>query len=259
MFNIRKLLKGLALITLSASVSTSFAQDELRGKTLFVTVDPTTPPFATLDDDYRTPIGLDVDIIMELQDRLGFSLKENRIFPLMGADQFDRVKDHNLDIVAGCLSKTKAREDFMDFTPVYYDTGLSFMYKDGKYSGAKTISDLSNATVAVVTDTVAIPFVKKRMPNSQLKEYSSFMQAIIALSKGEVDVLAYDKPIIDYFAYTLPDFHFDVLDREYEKEYCQIALGLVKDSPYRDVISREIENMVEDGTMNRLMARYKRH
>lgn len=234
MFNTRKLLKCLVLIYLSACFSISFAQDELRGKTLFVTVDPTTPPFATLDDDYRTPIGLDVDIIMELKNRLGFSLKENRIFPLMGVDQFERVKDHNLDIVAGCLSKTKARESFMDFTKVYYDTGLSFMYKEGKYTGAKKISDLANATVAVVSDTVA-------------------------LSKGEADVLAYDKPIIDYFAYTLPDFHFDVLDREYEKEYCQIALGLAKDSPYRDVISHEIEEMVEDGTMGRIVARYKRH
>lgn len=95
MFNTRKLLKCLVLIYLSACFSISFAQDELRGKTLFVTVDPTTPPFATLDDDYRTPIGLDVDIIMELKNRLGFSLKENRIFPLMGVDQFERVKDHN--------------------------------------------------------------------------------------------------------------------------------------------------------------------
>lgn len=135
------LIKIVPFVCLCFSLTNAYARGELQGKTLFVSVDPTNPPFATLENDFKTPYGLDVDIIMELKNRLGFEIKDNRIYPLLRSDQLKMIKDGRLDLIGGCLSAVAERDEYMDFTPVYYDTGLSFLYKKGKFVNPQKVSD----------------------------------------------------------------------------------------------------------------------
>lgn len=251
------LIKIVPFVCLSLTCANVYAQGELQGKTLYVSVDPTNPPFATLENDFITPKGLDVDIIMELKNRLGFELKDNRIYPLLRSDQLQMVKDGRLDILGGCLSAVDERESFMDFSLVYYDTGLSFLYKKGKFSNAKKVADFKGAKIGVVKGSVGIPFLDKRMPDNEREIFPSFMSGILAVANGSIDALVYDKPIIDYFALTVPSFELEVLNREYEKDFCQIALGLQNNSPYKDIISRELEAMMYDGTLDRIIDKYR--
>ena len=255
---ILNLFKIVPLMCLCLLFTNAYARGELQGKTLYVSVDPTNPPFATLENDFVTPKGLDVDIIMELKRRLGFEIKDNRIYPLLRSDQLQLVKSGNLDILGGCVSAIPERDVYMDFTSIYYDTGLSFLYKKGKFSNATKVADFEGAKIGVVNGTVGVPFLDKRMPNNEREVFPNFMTGILAVANGSVDAFVYDKPIIDYFARTVPSFELEVLNREYEKEFCQIALGLKNNSPYKDIISREIEAMMNDGTLDRFIKQYRK-
>ncbi|MDO4675590.1 MAG: hypothetical protein Q4A68_03290 [Anaerobiospirillum succiniciproducens] len=71
----------MAISALFAS-SAAQADGELEHVTLTVLVNPLGAPQAFLKDDFQRPYGIDVDVIYELQRRLGFKLTENRIFVL---------------------------------------------------------------------------------------------------------------------------------------------------------------------------------
>ena len=248
--------KACSLVAIVLLISPAYAAGELAGKTLYVSVDPTTPPFSTLADDFITPIGLDVDIIIELQKRLGFEIAENRILPMMRSEQMKRIKNNQLDLVAGCLSATADRAKYLDFSPVYYDTGLSIIYSKSKYNKVTDFRKFNDAKVGAVEGTVSEHFIDRQLQGAQKVIFPSFMIAMIAVTQGTVDAIVYDRPLIEYFAQSMPDFNLEVIDDIYERQYCQIALGFSKNSPYTFIISKELYNMKKDGTLDAIIDKY---
>lgn len=253
---IKKVCSVAAMAAMALFISPAYAAGALAGKTLHVAVDPTNPPFSTLADDFRTPTGLDVDIIIELQKRLGFEIAENRILPMLRSEQMRRIKNNQMDLVAGCLSATADRAKHMDFSPVYYDTGLSVIYSKSKYNKVKDFRKFNDARVGAVEGTVGENFIDRQLQEAEKVLFPSFMVAMIAVTQGTVDAIVYDKPIIEYFAQSMPDFNLEVIDDIYERQYCQIALGFGKNSPYTFIISKELYNMKNDGTLDAIVNKY---
>lgn len=253
---IKKTFGAVAIAAMALIVCPAQAAGELAGKTLRIGVDPTNPPFATLANDYITPVGLDIDIIMELKKRLGFELAENRILPMLRGEQLRRVKNKQIDVLAGCLSATIERTEFMDFSHIYFDTGLSVIYSKKKYNNVDDIKKFSNGKVGAVLGTTGEDFIDRNIPGAEKVQLSSFMIGIVAVTQGKLDAMVYDKPIIEYFAQTMPAFNLQIVDKIYDRHYGQIAFGFTKDSPYAYDISTEMYRMKLDGTLDKIIKKY---
>ena len=115
----KKLICGCAALLGLMFSAPSQAMGELENVTLTVYVNPIGAPHAYLENDITHPQGLDVDIIYELQRRLLFNLRENRIFPLDRDSAFARMKAGEADLVGGGISYTMARSKIYSFTPIY--------------------------------------------------------------------------------------------------------------------------------------------
>lgn len=93
----KHLLSILFVLFSSIFALSAHADDELKGKTLTVFIDPFSAPSAFFTDQIREPVGMDVDVIYELKKRLGFELTDNRILPLPLGDAIDSIKSGKAD------------------------------------------------------------------------------------------------------------------------------------------------------------------
>ena len=116
----KKLICGCAALLGLMFSAPSQAMGELENVTLTVYVNPVGAPHAYLENDITHPQGLDVDIIYELQRRLLFNLRDNRIYPLDRDSAFARMQAGEADLVGGGISYTMARAKIFKFTPIVH-------------------------------------------------------------------------------------------------------------------------------------------
>ncbi len=242
------------IITCASNVANAY--NELKGATLKIYVHPSNPPFSTVSKDYRSAVGLDIEIIEELQKRLGFSLEEDRIFPLLRADQLEKMKKGECDMLGGSMSFTKQRAQYMHFTPIYFDSGLGILYSK-KYNGEKikSLADLKGKRVVVINGSSAENFMKS-LATSKIIVAQNFTKAALSVAYGRIDAFVYDKPILINFAKEMDHMNLGVTEDLFSRSSAQYAFALPKDSPYFEYIDREIQNMIYDGTMSDIISKY---
>ncbi len=252
---IKTLMASLGVYLLMFS-STSNAFNELKDVTLRIYVSPSNPPFSSLHTDYKTPIGLDIDIIKELQNRLGFKLEEDRIYALLRAAQLKRLQNNECDILGGSMSVTKKRAQYMHFSPIYFDSGLGILYSSKFNNKIKSFNDLKGKRIAVVEGTSGETFIKNSGIAKVVIPVQNFTKAALSVAYNKVDAFVYDKPIIQTFAEQMKDLNLKVTDDLFARESAQYAFAYPKDSPYAHIFDKEIMNMIYDGTMSDLIAKY---
>ncbi len=244
---------GLSCLLLS---STASAFNELKGATLKIYVNPSNPPFSTLQSDYKTTVGLDIDIIRELQKRLGFELEEDRVFPLLRAAQLVKMKNGECDMLGGSMSFTKQRAQYMHFTPIYFDSGLGILYSTKYNNKIKSLEDLKGKRVAVIEGTSGESFVKNLGSAKVVIPVQNFTRAALSVAYNKVDAFVYDKPILQNFASQMQSLNLKVTEDLFAREAAQYAFAFPKDSPYSEIFDKEIKNMIYDGTMSDIIAKY---
>ncbi len=241
-------------------INTASASNELKDVTLYVVTDPSVPPFSYLKGDYVTPEGIDVDMVFELQKRLGFKLKENRIFPLTLACKMQALKEQKIDLAIGSISATKERAKFMHFSPIYYHAGISILYST-KYSNdvLNGFEDLNNKKVMVLSHSIADDLISK-LDKNNLKKVSifSFNEGLLAVANGKVDAFVSDRDTLEYYANSLHSLNLGVGSKVYAKELSEFAFASPKDAFYNKYIDREIQNMLNDGTIQKIIDKYSK-
>lgn len=255
----RSFLLSLACFILPINVS--FAANELKDVTLSVATDPSVPPFSYLKGDYMTPEGIDIDIIFEIQKRLGFKLKDNRVFPLTLPDRIQAIKDHKIDIAIGSISSTPERAKFMHFSPVYYHAGISILYsKKFSKEPLNTFADLKLKKVMVLSKSIADELVSN-MPKDAMRKITvfTFNDGLLSVANGNVDAFISDRQILEYYAHTLQSLELGVGSEVYAEDLSNIAIATPKKSPYKKYIDMEMQKMINDGTIKKIIDSYKLH
>ena len=236
------------------SATPSYALGELENVTLTVYVNPVGAPQAFLKDDLARPLGIDVDIIYELQRRLLFNLKENRIFPLSHTEGFKRLKSGQADIVIGGISYTFERSSIYDFTPIFYSSSLAVLYNPKRNPDVHSEKDIRGKRIGVEHGTVAAEFAEQYGAN--LVYFTNNILASFQVSSGELDGLIYDRPPIADLAHSIPSANLSVTDNYFGDDACQYAFALAKNSPYTEVIANTMEQMMMDGTIDAIMRKW---
>lgn len=156
-----------------------------------------------------------------------------------------------IDLIIAGMSPTLERKMTIDFTDYYYQSELVVVVKkDGKYTDAKSLEDLSGATIVAQMntfhDTVVdqIPGVNHAMP------MESFPAMIVALNSGAVDGYIAERPGAEADTMANPDLTYIMFDEgkgfEASEDDTAIAIGLVYGSPYKDAINELLAGISED-------------
>ena len=242
---------GCMLFSLNAA-----ADGELSGLSVRAFIDPTTAPFGFVQDDLTKPQGLDVDILYELQRRLGFSFYDDRIFPLMRGQQMELIKRGEADILCGGMSATDERAEFMDYSPIYFDTGMAVMYSKERNPQIKSYRDLAGKKVMAQAASSAETFVRENLPDSEVILINNIILGYFAVAYGQADAVFYDRPILEYFARTMTTLKLAVTEEILGREDSQYAFGFQKGSPYTRYFLQALRDMEYDGTLDRLKEKW---
>lgn len=246
----------LSALMLGLGLSTNvLAEGELKGKTLTAVINPVGAPLAFLTDDLEHPQGIDVDIILELQKRLGFKLTENRIFPEAFTDGMERVRTGKADIMGGGVSYTVARTEKFDFSPIYYESSLALLYSKKYNPDIKTLIDIKGKTIGVQMGSTSEHYAN--MFHATPVIFNNVMLAYFQVARGKMDGIIFDRPEVADFARVMPGLDLAITNDTFGADDCQFALLLAKDSPYREIIAYTMEQMFMDGTIDSIKNKWR--
>src|SRR5690606_15989164 len=131
------------LKTLGAGLALSVATGTAGAETLKVVTDPSFVPFEMMDQKTGEMIGFDMEIIAEVAERAGFdyelqTMDFNGIIPAL--------QTGNVDIAIAGITITEEREQIVDFSDPYYDSGLRILVREGN-DKVKTLDDLEGKKI----------------------------------------------------------------------------------------------------------------
>lgn len=162
----------------------AFLNSESIKEELIAVGDENLAPFSYLEDG--KPSGYDVDIIRAIEDQFG---KKITIRLMPWSEAIDTVTSGEADILLG-VSQTDQRREILDF-PERTITQRSVFFVDKDRFLDPTLDPLHfDGVVGVRTEGANKELVRAQFPTSVLKEFPSQEDAILALSRGEVDMFA---------------------------------------------------------------------
>ncbi|HRF94455.1 MAG TPA: ABC transporter substrate-binding protein [Aggregatilineales bacterium] len=194
----------LVLILLTACTGTSAPQatvtpppsssrlSELQATGQIVIGTAITRPFEYRDEQTNELIGFDVDLMTEIVSSLGIQIVWRE---MAFADLLPELQAGNLDAVIAGMYITTAREELVDMSNPYLQTGL-VMATHGGITDIATIQDLVGRTVGVkegsTGERYAISLRDEQGIALELQRYTDTLDSLDDLDAGLVDVVFND-------------------------------------------------------------------
>ncbi len=231
------------LKTIGASLALTLAAGTASAETLRVVTDPSFVPFEMMDQETGEMIGFDMDIIAEVAKRAGFeydlnTMDFNGIIPAL--------QTGNVDIAIAGMTITEAREEIVDFSNPYYDSGLRLLVPKGN-DDIKVLEDLEGKKIGSKIGSTSYDFLMKNLDdNSGVTPYPGSADMYLALMSGAVDAVFYDAPNVGYFARTKGSGKVETVGPMYEGQ--QYGIALKAGSEWLDEVNAALASMMEDGT-----------
>ena len=216
------------------------------------------PPLVSFDAAQK-PVGLTIDLGLEIAKRLGGKKVEWRVIPFSGlvpallAQQCDMIVDQLFD-------KPERREVINIVNYMY--SSQSVVVPKGNPKGIKTLDDLSGHKVAVLNgstiktllDTQNESLTKAGKPPLKLVVYNTDTDAFQALRISQVDAYGTTVETAGYYAAMAPD-----LFQEGVPAFSRIftGLGIRKDDPQLTAAVQQVmSDMHSDGSYTQLLAKW---
>ncbi|WP_166264007.1 transporter substrate-binding domain-containing protein [Marinobacter caseinilyticus] len=231
------------LKTLGAAVALTVSTTALNAETLRVVTDPSFVPFEMMDQKTGEMIGFDMEIIAEVAKRAGFeydlnTMDFNGIIPAL--------QTGNVDIAIAGITITEEREQIVDFSDPYYDSGLRILTRVGDDS-IKELKDLEGKKIGTKIGSTSYDFLTKNLAkNDGVTPYPGSADMYMALMSGSVDAVFYDAPNVGYFARTKGEGRVTTIGKLYEGQ--QYGIALKDGSEWVDDVNKALAEIKADGT-----------
>jgi polar amino acid transport system substrate-binding protein len=204
-----------------------------------------------------TPMGSDIDIGTQISKRLGLkavfkNTTFDSIIPALLAKRCGAI-------ISG-MNDTAERRKAVAFVD-YLSVGQSLMVKKGNPHHITKLSDLSGRRVAVEAGTTNRTFLASE--SARLKKagkksitivtFPKDTDAAAALKTGRVDAYFGDSPVVAYYIGQDPTFAFG----GQPINPIPVGVALRKGDPLIAKVRRTVDAMYADGTMKRILAKWK--
>lgn len=239
------------LKTLGAAAALTFAANAVNAETLKVVTDPSFVPFEMMDTDTGKMVGFDMEIIREIADRAGFdinlkTMNFNGIIPAL--------QTGNVDIAIAGITITKEREQIVDFSDPYYDSGLRILIRSGE-DDIQTLDDLNGKKIGTKIGSTSYDFLIKNLKQDDgVTPYPGSSDMYMALMNGSVDAVLYDAPNVGYFSRTKGKGQVKTVGKLYEGQ--QYGIALKDGSKWVDDVNKALASMKEDGTYKKIYEKW---
>jgi polar amino acid transport system substrate-binding protein len=228
------------------------------------TVDASTLTIATdkpvyepwfVDDKPENGKGFEGAVAAAVAGQLGYTAEEVT-WVRVGFNSVFKPTPKNWDFDINEFSITEKRKQAVDFSSPYYDVSQAVVTTKGsKADGVTTVADLKGLTLGAQVGTTSLDSITQVVaPSSKPRVYNSNNDAVKALENGQIDALVTDLPTAFYMAAAQLDKGRIVGQLPAGGGTPeQFGLVLDKDSPLTDCVSKAVDALRADGTLDQLV------
>ena len=236
---------------LGVAAALSFTANVASAETLKVVTDPSFVPFEMMDQETGEMIGFDMEIIAEVAKRAGFeydlqTMDFNGIIPAL--------QTGNVDIAIAGITITEEREEIVDFSDPYYDSGLRILVREGN-EDVEALEGLEGKKIGTKIGSTSYDYLVQELENDDgVTPYPGSSDMYMALMSRSVDAVFYDAPNVGYFAKTKGKGEVKTVGPLYEGQ--QYGIALVDGSEWVDDVNEALASMKEDGTYKEIYEKW---
>ncbi len=170
--------------------TTCFSQglDDIRERgTMSFAMSGQYPPFNFVNENNQLA-GFDVEICSEISRRLGvepapLSTAWDGIIAGLMADKYD--------LICGSMAITEERLKAIDFSNPYYRSGAQLFVEEG--SSLESADELAGRKVGVTLGTTYEEWVRKNIPDAEVRTYKGVPEMILEVATGRLDGFITDR------------------------------------------------------------------
>ncbi|RWM16921.1 MAG: amino acid ABC transporter substrate-binding protein [Mesorhizobium sp.] len=219
-------------------------------------------PFSFLDENKR-PTGYAIELCLKIVDEVKTALGRPDVAvkyaPVTPKTRISMVVDGNVDLECGTTTNTLARQQQVDFSPIYFTTGTRLLtWKASKVSEIENLSGKMIAVVGGSTNEKAVRGLidKGQLSGVQLLVMNDYAQGIAALETKKVDAFATDDIVLyGLLAKSDKKQDLEVVGRYLSYDPYGIMLRR-DDSAFRLVVNRALARVFRSGEILGIYARW---
>ncbi|QMT60131.1 transporter substrate-binding domain-containing protein [Legionella sp. PC997] len=153
------------------------------------------PPFKMLLKDKAHFYGFEIDLMGEICQRAQLDCHFTSI-PFK--DLFNQLEQGQIDLAIGSIVITPEREKKFLFSLPYLIGGGQYATKSS--SAVKEINDIVGKIVGIERGTIFKAWIASQFGDAaQIQEYNTLNEALQALNNEEVDVVMFDKGVVEFW------------------------------------------------------------
>lgn len=208
-----------------------------------------------VDDTPENGKGFEGAVAKAVAEKLGFSESEVT-WTRVPFNSVFKPTPKNWDFDINEFSITEQRKNAVDFSSPYYDvTQAVVTTKGSKADGVTTVAGLKGLTLGAQVGTTSLDAINTVVaPDSQPRVYNSNNDVVKALENGQIDALVTDLPTAFYMAAAQLD-KGTIVGQLPPSGGTPEQFGLVLDkgSPLTACVSKAVDALRSDGTLQQLV------
>lgn len=227
-------------------------QEILDAGVLTVATTPTYPPYEYLDEDGKTIIGQNADVMEELAALFGLEVEWSSVAQFGTLIPGIESGRYNTAIIFEDIPERQKVVDLVDF----YRDALAFLgQKDAEHAdttacGKKVAVGTGNGPALLAPELNELLCTDEGLPPMEIMSFANTDGQLTALTSGRVDFVLISNTVAKLFAEQNPDY--DV--RSDAVAYTTRAIPVNKDNTeLRDAFQQGLQELIDNGTMMEIM------
>jgi len=208
-----------------------------------------------VDDTPENGEGFEGAVAKAVYEQLGYTADEVT-WTRVGFNSVFKPTPKDWDFDINEFSITEKRKQAVDFSSPYYDVSQAVVTTKGSDAdGATTIAELKDLTLGAQVGTTSLEAITEVIaPSKQPRVYNSNNDAVKALENGQVDALVTDLPTAFFMAAAQLN-KGQIVGQLPPSGGTPEQFGLVldKDSPLTECVSKAVDALRDDGTLDQLV------
>lgn len=224
------------------------------GKLTIATGEPAFSPWVE-NDDPESGEGLEAAVAYAVAEQMGFA-PENVVWIRTPFDSVIAPGPKDFDMNIQQFSITEERLQVVDFSSPYYVSTQGILTIEGNPgSDATTLAELKDVKFGVAAGSNAAKVIETWVePTQEIAVFNSNEDAVAALQQAKsIDALVTDLPTVLYLSAAVVENGKVIGQFEpIEGDGDEFAFLLPKDSPLTPVVTKAVDTLREDGTLDEL-------
>ena len=244
---------ALILIFCLAACGQEASPDAVDSRPVITVGSEDYPPFIDMDNN-GNPTGIDMDILKEAFDRIGYDI---RFVTITWGNKDDLLASGEVDCVTGGFTVDGREDDYLWVGP-YMNSNQVVVVNTA--SDIHTLQDLEGKTVGVQACSIAEDILLERSnpnipANIQVFSYEDNTLPFAALGCNYIDALVADEPAVAQY---MKDYNtaFAILDEPVLYAAVGTAFDKNGDAELCAKVNAAIDEMRDDGTLEEIVSRY---